>query len=117
MANARKPSGSTTTHVPGIRTIKEYPVTEETLDTIATLRTSATVCFAVGSLTAGFALSCWQALSMGEGTVAPAVAATWSAYRWSAVVVTLIAYVGGFIFWAKGGSVIQTIKDNTTHAP
>ena len=92
-------------------------MTEETLDTIATLKTSATACFAIGSLALGFALSCWQALSLGGSSIPPDVAATWSAYRWSSTLITALSYIGGGLFWCKGGSVIQTIKDSTTHAP
>jgi len=97
--------------------MKEYPVTEETMDTIATLKTASTVCFAIGSLAAGFALSCWQALSMGEATITPAIAASWSAYRWSASIAAAASYIGGVIFWLKGGSVIQSVKDSTSHGP
>lgn len=112
----RAQKGSSTDHLPGKRTMKEYPVTEETFDTIGVLRTSAALGFSFGSLCLGFALSSWQAVSMADPTtVAPATIASWTAYGWSALIGAVIFYAGGIVYAFKGGSVVQKVKDGTSH--
>ena len=117
MANAgRGPrGGSGTEHTPGRRTMKEYPITEETLDNIGTLRTSSSLCFAIGSLALGFTLSSAQSLSLAGTGVSEAIAATWTAYTWAGGIVAFGAYIAGGVFFLKGGSVLRKVKDETRH--
>jgi hypothetical protein len=114
---AKRIRSTKTKHRPGVLQLKEYPITEDTLDNIGTLRVSAAFWFAVGSLALGFALSAWQSHALAGNDVDAAAKATWAAYRTIGVVVAVVSYVaGGFYFW-KGKSVIQFVKDNTTHDP
>ena len=96
MANTRTGQGSTTSHVPGKRVMKEYPITEETLDNIGTLRTSASACFAIGSLALGFALSNVQSIALATG-VSPVIVATWTAYGWASAIVAVAAYIADLL--------------------
>ena len=94
--------------------MKEYPITEETLDIIGTLRTSAAACFAIGSLALGFTISNFQSIAFATG-VKPEVAATWHAYGMIGIVVAVGSYIAGIIFFCKGRSVLKKIKEETTH--
>jgi len=97
--------------------VKEYPVAEDRLDNIGTLRTSASFWLAVGSLAAGFALSCWQSLALGGRDVSETATATWTVYRNVSGVVSLCAYVAGIYYFRKGSAVIRFIKEHTVHDP
>ncbi len=102
---------------PGVLRVKEYPITEDTLDNIGTLRVSAAFWFAIGSLALGFALSAWQSLELADGSVTDATKASWTAYRNMGAAAAVIAYVAGVFYFLKGKSVIQFVKDNTIHDP
>jgi len=115
VANTRTGQGSTTSHVPGKRVMKEYPITEETLDNIGTLRTSASACFAIGSLALGFAISNCQSIALATG-VSPVIVATWTAYGQLSGIVAVATYIAGGIFFWKGHGVLKRIKQETTHA-
>jgi hypothetical protein len=96
--------------------VKEYPVTEQTLNSIGTLRISAAFWFAVGSLAFGFALSCWQSLSLASDVDA-ATKATWVVYRNVGFAAAAISYLAGGFYFFKGKGVIDYVKENTTHDP
>ena len=100
---------------PGVYSVKEYPITEDTLDRIGTLRTSVAFWSAVGSLGLGFVLSTWQSLSLtGDGAKQEAVAAWW-AYVKAGGFITAVSYAAAIYYHCKGKSVLQFVKDNTTH--
>lgn len=100
---------------PGVYSVKEYPITEDTLDRIGTLRTSVAFWSAVGSLGLGFVLSTWQSLSLaGDGAKQEAISAWW-AYVKAGAFITLVSYAAAIYYHCKGKSVLQFVKDNTTH--
>jgi hypothetical protein len=105
-----------TQHRPGVLRVKEYPVTEQVLDNIGTLRLSAAFWCAVGSLALGFALSCWQSLSLASA-VDEATKAAWKVYRNVGFGIALIAYLAAVFYFFKGKSVIQYVRENTVHDP
>lgn len=95
--------------------MKEYPITEETLDNIGVLQTSAASALAVGSLSLGFALSTWQALSLAGDTIPSDIKATWIAYQTAGLILTIGAYFVGLCFYWKKSTVLRKIKHETTH--
>lgn len=107
---------STKTHNrPGRRVVKEYPITEDVLNNIGTLRTSAAFWAAVGSLALGFALSAWMSLSLAGSGVTDAVKATWTAYRNISFIFAVFSYGSAAAYFLKGKSVIRYVKDSTEH--
>lgn len=95
--------------------MKEYILTEDTLDNIGTLRTSAAFWSAVGSIGLGFVLSTFQSLSLAGDAVVPATTATWEAYRNMGAFLTVVSYAAALFYFCKGKSVLKHVKDNTTH--
>jgi hypothetical protein len=115
---AKRKIRSTKTHnLPGKRVVKEYPITEDVLNNIGTLRASAAFWAAVGSLALGFALSAWMSLSLAGSGVDAATTAAWRAYRNLSGVFALFSYAAATFYFFKGKSVIQYVKDSTTHDP
>lgn len=105
-----------TRHRPGVLSLKEYPITEDTLNNIGTLRLSAAFWFSVGSLALGFALSSLQSLFF-TGNVSDTARAVWITITIITGIIALIAYAAGGFYFFRGQSVIQFVKDNTSHDP
>lgn len=101
--------------IPGVYSVKEYILTEDTLDNIGTLRASAAFWSAIGSIGLGFVLSALQSLSLAGNTVDPAAKASWEAYWQIGAFVTAVSYGAAFFYFMKGKSVLKQVKDNTTH--
>lgn len=116
-APIKKIKATKTQNRPGVLRVKEYPITEDTLENIGTLRVSAAFWFAIGSLALGFVLSAWQSLSLGGDEVSETAKATWTTYRNIGGAIALIAYGAGLFYFCKGKSVIKFVKDNTIHDP
>ena len=70
---------------------------------------------AIGSLGLGFVLSTWQALSLAGSDVPADTVAAWRAYLKASIFVTVVAYSAAIFYYFKGKSVLQYVKDNTTH--
>lgn len=106
-----------TKHRPGRLYMKEYPVTEATLDHIGTLRLSAAFWFSLGSLTLGVTLSTVLSLSLAGPEASEAAKATWTSMAWLTGAVTLIAYIAGAFYFFTGKGVVDYVKENTVHDP
>ena len=104
-----------TRHRPRVLSVKEYPLAEDRLDNIGTLRGSSAFWAAIGSLGLGFVLSTWQALSLAGSDVPADTVAAWRAYLKASIFVTVVAYSAAIFYYFKGKSVLQYVKDNTTH--
>ena len=113
----RKNRSTKTQHRPGVLRLKEYPITEDTLDNIGTLRVSAAFWFAVGSLALGFALGSIPALVMAPKDVPTTAFAVSCSLAIMAGVVAVVAYGAGTFYYKKGQSVVQFVKDSTVHDP
>jgi hypothetical protein len=117
LAQRKRPSkGSSTNHIPGKREMKEYPITEETLDSIAVMKRSSAGCYSAASLFFGLAISSAQSLCFAGKDVS---AAMWGA--WIAIgIISAIAAFGGVLaarwFDGREKNALQKIKDETTHA-
>jgi hypothetical protein len=113
ISRGRKGSGNDP--LPGRRAMKEYPITEETLDNIGVLKTAAAFCFSSSALLVGFAASDFQSLAMAGGTVSDAV---WSMWMTIAIITSFLAVglgAAGILFHRKEGGTIARIKQETTH--
>jgi hypothetical protein len=94
--------------------VKEYPVTEQVLDNIGTLRFSCAFFAAIGSLALGFALSCWQSIDLASGEAA-ATLATWTVYMNVGFFIAGVSYLAALIYYFKSESVIEYVKKHTVH--
>jgi hypothetical protein len=111
-----KPRYSRTKNKPGIFSVKEYPISEDKLDSLSTVRASSAFWTGVGSLALGFALSTCQSLGVAGADVTPEASATWAAYATAGFIVAGVCYGAAVIYYCKTKSMLQFIKDNTVHA-
>lgn len=100
---------------PGIYSVKEYILTEDTLENIGTLRTSVTFWSSVGSLALGFVLSTGQSLTLAADEADVATNAAWCAFFTVGLFVMIASYSAAIWYFCKGKSVLQFVKDHTTH--
>jgi hypothetical protein len=114
-AKPRRLRTSRNKNIPGVYSVKEYILTEDTLDNIGTLRSSAAFWSAIGSIGLGFVLSAVQSLSLAGETVDAATKASWTAYWQLGLFVTVVSYSAAVFYFCKGKSVLQHVKENTTH--
>lgn len=112
---SRKIRSTKTKHMPGVLSVKEYPVAEDRLDNIGAMRTSAAFWIAVGSLALGFALSCWQSLSLAGNDVPATSKVAWTVYRNVGFFIAVVAYGAGWYYFRRGNNAVKFIKEHTTH--
>ena len=95
--------------------MKEYPITEDVLNNIGTLRASAAFWAAVGSLALGFALSAWMSIELAGDDVNATAKASWYAYRNLSFALAAFSYLSAGFYFIRGKSVIKYVKESTEH--
>jgi hypothetical protein len=119
MANTRPgPRGGASgfSRKPGVREMKEFPVTSRELWTLGGLQASSAVALSVAGWLAGFWLNAKQAVDLADRQLPPEVLGQWQAYSdmafWGAI---LSGALGLGLLVLTGLNVRGIIKD-TTHA-
>ena len=110
-----KPKRTSLDRIPGRRPMKEYPLTEDDLDTIGLLQGSAAVAFGAAGTCLGLFLSIRMAIDFAGDGVAPTKVAWWAGLGIGALVVAVALFAAGLMFRHQGKTRVNSIKEHTTH--
>jgi hypothetical protein len=115
MRGPSSPVGSFVDHIPGRRAVKEYAVSEETLDYIGGLNSSSSLFLSLGSAFIGIAGSFCITFLTAPTDMASTVQVVLETVMYMSLVLSILFYVlsGSYIFKQKG--VIRKIKSDTIH--
>lgn len=100
----------------GVLVMKEYPITEETLNAIGSNRANSAFWCAVGSLCLGTCLSIVLSVSLAGNSVDAVTVAVWKTIGWLSFIATLITYGAAWRHYRASESLVDYIKRNTVHA-
>lgn len=108
--------GSFVERIPGVRRVKEYPLTKAEMHQLQGIGLIATVCISLSTGIVGFLIDIQKDLSLSENAPPKAVS-FWSGVWWAALVAAIILFfLGLFAIW-RGQTRIQEIEDETDHGP
>ena len=120
MANTRPgPRGGASgfNRKPGVRQMKEYPLTKSELWTLGGLQAGSALSFSIAGWLTGFYLNARQAVQFAGNDVSREVLGQWQGYADMAWYGAAFTWTLGVLLVALGGINVLFIIWNTEHAP
>lgn len=111
----KPPSGSFVDHIPGRRSVKEYAVSEETLDMMGSVSTGSSIFLTFASASAGYAGSVYLSLSTAPSNISDIEHVKLDLMMKGACGVAVFCFFCAAIFIFKQKGIIKRIKHETIH--
>lgn len=111
----RKQKRTSLDRIPGRRPMKEYPLTEDDLDTIGLLQGSATIAFGAAGTCFGLFLSVRMAIDFAGSGISQRTMGWWAGLAFGALAAAILLAAAGFFLRYKGRTRINRIKQDTIH--
>jgi hypothetical protein len=99
---------------PGVRELREYPITAEELESLGLLHAGSTAAFTFAGACFGFWLNGVQTAALSVGVKLEELA-YWNALHTVALGLSIISVAIGLVLYLKRGSQLSKIKKSTTH--
>lgn len=109
------PSGSYVNHIPGRRSVKEYAVSEETLDSMGTASTSSSIYLTIASVAAGYAGSIYLSIFTATSLLPESNAIRLELMMNFSIIISVIFFFLAAISIFKQKGIIKRIKRETIH--
>lgn len=111
----RKPKRTSLDRIPGRRPMREYPLTEDDLDTIGLLQGAAAISFGASGTCFGLFLSVRMAVDFAGNGVSATKISWWAGLSAGALIVAAALFVAGWLLRGQGKTRINRIKQETVH--